>query len=195
MGRFILGYLCPCDIVKYAIFSHKYLQVSSEDGYKITLYCSIFFDDIWRIRNHIIFENYSSNPRKNVDVINRAYSKHIAMWTSHLACPTLKWFPPEPGWIKINFDVAIIPHAPILAVVGRSEFGDILFAHSNLFLPSNLTLGETQAAFKALKLAVFYNYSYVIFEGECKGLLMLCRTLTCLLLGFLSFISQMSKLL
>lgn len=142
-----------------------------EDGYKITLYCSIFFDDIWRIRNQIIFEDYSSNSRKNVDVINRAYSKHIAAWTSHLACPALKWFPPQLGWIKINFDVAIIPHATILAVVGRSEFGDILLAHSNLFLPSNLTLGVTQVAFKTLKLVVFYKYSYVLFEGDCKGVI------------------------
>ena len=93
------------------------------------------------------------------------------MWTSHPACPDLKWFPLQPGWIKINFDVAIIPHATILAAVGRRELGDILFAHSNLFLPSNLTFGETQAAFKALKLAVFCKYSYVLFEGDCKGVI------------------------
>lgn len=59
----------------------------------------------------------------------------------------------------------------MLTVIRRSEFGDILFAHSNLFLPSNLTIGETQAAFKALKLAVFYKCSYVLFEGDCKGVI------------------------
>ena len=34
-----LGHLSPCDIVKYAIFPHKHLQVSSKDKYKITLFC------------------------------------------------------------------------------------------------------------------------------------------------------------
>ena len=60
-------------------------------------------------------------------------------------------------------------HATIIAIVGRNEFGYILFAYSNLFPPSHPTLEEMQAALQAIKLAVFYKYSYVIFEGDFKG--------------------------
>ena len=157
--------------MKYAIFPHKHLQVSSEDGFKITLFCSILYDNIWRIRNQTIFAKYKSDPRKDANVINKAYLKYVAAWTFHLACPALKWFPPEPGWIKINFDVAIRPRATITAAVGRNEFGNVLFTHSNLFPPSDLTLGETQVAFQAIKLAIYRKYSYVLFEGDSKGVI------------------------
>ena len=111
------------------------------------------------------------NPRKDANVNNRAYSKHIATWTSHPACLALKWFPPQPGWININFDIAIRANATITAIVARNEFGDVLFAHSNLFPPSNPTHGETQAAFQAINLAVYHNYSYVLFGGDSKGVI------------------------
>ena len=109
-----------------------------------------------------------SSPKRDVDVINRAYSKHIVAWTSHLVRPTQKQFPSQPGWIKINFDVAIRPHVTITDTIRRNEFGDILFANSNLFPP---TLRETQDAFQAIKIVVYHKYSYVLFKGDSKGVI------------------------
>ena len=84
-----LDHLSPYDIVKYAIFHHKHLQVSLENGYMITLFCSIFFDNIWRISNQTIFANYMPSLRKDANIINRACSEHIAAWTSHLTRPVM----------------------------------------------------------------------------------------------------------
>ena len=38
-----------------------------------------------------------------------------------------------------------------------------------MFPSSHPTLKEMQAALQAIKLAVFYKYSYVLFEGDFKG--------------------------
>ena len=55
----------------------------------ITLFCSIFFDNIWRISNQTIFANYMPSLRKDANIINRACSEHIAAWTSHLTRPVM----------------------------------------------------------------------------------------------------------
>lgn len=53
---------------------------------------------------------------------------------------------------------------PKLVRLKSNELCDVIFAHSNLFTPSDPTLGESQAALQAIKLAVFHNNSYVLFD-------------------------------
>ena len=45
-----------------------YRLISSKDGYRINLFCSIFFDNIWRIRNQMIFANYKPDPKKDATI-------------------------------------------------------------------------------------------------------------------------------
>ena len=86
--------------------------------------------------------------------IYRSFSEYALVRSSQIARPTLKWTPTQTSYrIKSN------------------ELCDVVFAHSNLVTPSDPTLGESQAALQAIKLAVFHNNSYDLFKGNSKGLI------------------------
>ena len=79
-----------------------------------------------------------------------------------------KWIPPPLGWVKINFDVAIIRHLSMVVAVGRNDLGEVLFAHTSLFPPSLPLQEEINNALLALNLFALHNLSYVQFEGDSK---------------------------
>lgn len=135
------------------------------------------------------------DPKKDVGVINKAYSEHIVAWTSHLVHLALKQFPPQPGWIKINFDIAIRPHATITDTIGRMnlEISYLLIQISSLLL---VRLWEKhKMLFKLSRLQCTTSTHMFSLKVIPKELSRLCRTSIQLLLGSLPLFSQMSKLL
>ena len=86
-----------------------------------------------------------------------------------------KWIPPPLGWVKINFDVAIIPHLSMVLAVGRNDLGEVLFAHTSLFPPSLRHQEEINDALLALNLFVLHNLSYVQFEGDSNLVIVNCN--------------------
>ena len=109
--------------------------------------------------------NHKLDPKKDVKAINKAYVEHLNAWKSLLSNPKFTWFTPQSGWIMINFDVTIRPHANFTAVMGRNEPEDIIFAHSSVFPPLDPTLGKTQTTLQAIKFDVSHNLSILCSRG------------------------------
>lgn len=86
----------------------------------------------------------------------------------------------------------------LLLLLGEiNEFKDVLsylLIQISSHLMIKLLVKLIQTAFQAIKLAVYNKYSYILFEGDYKGILRLCKTSTCRLLGSLHYFSQMSQL-
>lgn len=70
-------------------------------------------------------------------------------WKSLSSDPKFTRSSPQSGWIMINFDVTIRPHANFTTAMGRNELGDIIFAHSSVFPPLDPTLEKTQTILQA----------------------------------------------
>ena len=130
--------------------------------------CSFGLDLEAKESSHL--SNHKLDPKKDVKAINKAYVEHLNAWKSLLSNPKFTWFTPQSGWIMINFDVSIRPHANFTAVMGRNEPEDIIFAHSSVFPPLDPTLGKTQTTLQAIKFDVSHNLSIL-----CSGGLQRCN--------------------
>lgn len=67
---------------------------------------------IWRLRNQVIFPITSWITRKMLNA-----------WKSLSSDPKFTRSSPQSGWIMINFDVTIRPHANFTTSMGRNELG------------------------------------------------------------------------
>ena len=59
-----LGTLSPSDIVKFFIFPQCHLKIPTNEEHKFTLFASILFVKIWKIRNQTIFAGHTRTQRK-----------------------------------------------------------------------------------------------------------------------------------
>ena len=110
----------PSDLVKYVIFPQWYLKIPATGLHKFNLFATILFDIIWRFRHQTIFVEHIPNPTK---VAKRIIKKKRIILTTCQLCPY--WYhistlnlcrcPLHLGWVKVNFNVTILPHASITA--------------------------------------------------------------------------------
>ena len=59
-----LGTLSPSNIVKFFIFPQCHLKIPTNEEHKFTLFASILFVKIWKIRNQTIFAGHTRTQRK-----------------------------------------------------------------------------------------------------------------------------------
>ena len=118
------------------------------------LYALIVLDQIWMTRNKTKFEGKSSNPLELSRQILRSY-EHKQAWKDNLHSPIRKaiWKPPPYGWVKLNFDVVVREEKTSLAIVGKDDKGELLFAWAEQIEPGSPLVGEAKAALCAIKRA------------------------------------------
>ena len=66
--------------------------------------------------------------------------------------------------MKINFDTTIRFGFSMVAIIGRNDVGDILFAQSFVLPPMDPLIGETKAILLALELELHHQHIFVLFE-------------------------------
>ena len=100
--------------------------------------------------------------------ILRSYEEHKQAWKDNLHSPIRKviWKPPPYGWVKLNFDVAVREEKTSLAIVGRDDKGELLFAWAEQIEPVSPLVGEAKATLCAIKRAIENGFSKIIVEGD-----------------------------
>ena len=104
-------------------------------------------DNIWRIQIYIyiyicIKLGTTIEPRYAVESINKTYQEHLATWIA-LKSPLTSLWHPHVGLMKINFEIATGLGFSMVAVIGRNDVGDVLFAQSFVLPPMDSLIGET----------------------------------------------------
>ena len=100
-----LGTLSPSDIVKFFIFPQCHLKIPTNEEHKFTLFASILFVKIWKIRNQTIFAGHTRTQRKVLKRLSVLWS-HIGLVSIISTPPLLFWKPPHIDRVKISFCVA-----------------------------------------------------------------------------------------
>ncbi|KAB1213925.1 hypothetical protein CJ030_MR5G017188 [Morella rubra] len=80
----------------------------------------------------------------------------------------ISWSPPEPGWMKINFDVAIRQEGSYIAVSCRDSSSSLCTAYMERIQAVDPFMGETMAAVRAVELALEKRWTHVLFESDSK---------------------------
>ena len=81
--------------------------------------------------------------------------------------------PPPHGWIKLNFDVVITPHASFISVVGRDPNVQIISVYTTKDPPQSLAWGEAKAILLAISTALNLGCKFVIYKGQRLSLILL----------------------
>lgn len=105
--------------------------IPAQDLWTITLNMAIIIDEIWKTRNHILFQEGKADLAKaKLNMVARFLdiSKVYFPITHPSSDPfSSSWFPLPPDCIKINVDAVLNSSKFALAVVARNHHGDVLF--------------------------------------------------------------------
>ncbi|KAK9998433.1 hypothetical protein SO802_018036 [Lithocarpus litseifolius] len=159
------------DIIKL-ILNPPNAPIPAQDLWTISLNMAIIIDEIWKARNHILFQEGKADLAKaklNVAARFSELSKVYSPITNHSPDPlSTSWFPPPPECIKINVDAALNSSKSALAVVARNHHGDVLFVWGKQHHLCNPSQAEASALLWVVQLAIQKHWNAVIFEGDAK---------------------------
>lgn len=132
----------------------------------------IIIDEIWKTRNHILFQEGKADLAKaklNVvarfSEISKVYSPIIHLSSNPFST---SWFPPPPDCIKINVDAALNSSKFALAVVARNHHRDVPFMWGKQHHLRTPSQAEASALQWVVQLAIQKHWNMVIFEGGAK---------------------------
>ena len=119
--------------IKKIIYPSNFLQVPKEDEQKLILFAAMLFNKIWWSRHQVIFNK--KNPRSpwghdTAFHINKSYFEHLKAWTeitSPISCK-MDWNTSPIGWLKFNFNAAILHNKATAAAYCRFDTWELLYA-------------------------------------------------------------------
>ncbi|XP_028095770.1 uncharacterized protein LOC114293006 [Camellia sinensis] len=145
---------------------------------------------IWKDRNNFVFNHIPVEPSSTLHrarVAMAEFEVGVYRWVMGLsrqptqsAAAMDKWDPPQPGFFKVNCDVAILlgSSRAAAAAVLRDEHGRLVDGLTKKLCISSPFQGEAQACRLACLLAHQHNLLDVLVEGDNKAVIHLCVTET-----------------
>ena len=136
---------------------------------------------IWKSRNEMVFNNEIFNP---VACLIRA-KKASAEWrirtcmsvdhysrgsSSSPGTPShlVRWYPPPPGFVKLNFDGSLINSSAAGGFIIRDWTGRLIKAGATYYGDTSILVAEARALRDGLRLAIQAGFTNIIIEGDNK---------------------------
>lgn len=100
------------------------------DRWLITLKITFILEEIWHLRNNILFQDaHIDIPKSSKSMMSRfsEYSKLVDNGPSKPSLePVIPWLPPTPGWIKTNVDATLSRTTAALGVIVPNHKGEVI---------------------------------------------------------------------
>ncbi|KAI0516047.1 hypothetical protein KFK09_008719 [Dendrobium nobile] len=152
----------------------KYAQNNPSMG---RIYCYTVYQ-VWRARNDMKHHNMCRSPFVIATAVLFLLPKPfkwpmLEQWGTNqpLGLPSHKlWCPPPPGWLKLNFDAALLPSNQVgLGVIARNHYGKLVVAAGRRIEHWDVLQAEMLAAMAIRE--VFMDWMFeldgIIIEGDC----------------------------
>ena len=159
------------DIVKLVLDppTHPSQEVDKEH---ITTTLAFVLDEIWFLRNQLVFED------SKIDILSSSnrVARRVAEFTNlhyqeALTPPPISpnaWSPPPAGTIKLNVDAAVGLTSTTLAVIARDHTGVPIRLWAKKYVSCLPIQAEAAAVLWAINLASAEGWSRIIIEGDSK---------------------------
>jgi hypothetical protein len=140
------------------------LGIAKAEVRKFQLFASLVLDFIWRARNLLVHKGTVTSPSLAFFQLSRIVHMHV---TARRDCslPSL-WVPPDVGWLKANFDVAVKDSFAVAAAVLSDDQRNIFAAATQRLFSTDVLQGEAAAALLAVRLAVSSGCDHLLLEGD-----------------------------
>ena len=163
-----LSSLSILDWIKVILNPKSMMGLNEESVKDFQLYATILCDHLWMARNKARVEGSKSNPTNLSKQIFSVFMEHKEAWKeqNERSSKDLVWSLPPRSQIKLNFDAAICEEKTTVAVVGRDIVGNLLLAWLEQFESGNSLLGETRAAWCAIRCAMNEAFQNIFLKGD-----------------------------
>jgi hypothetical protein len=111
----------------------------------------------------LIHEANLPNPVQGIHQL-KAILQHCLAWKA-IALPSL-WIPPDIGFLKGNFDVAICENFVVATAVISNSSGDFILVATQRLSFTDVLMGEASVALLSLWLAAFASAAHFLLEGD-----------------------------
>ena len=163
------------DFLQYLYRIHSFHNPTLEQKISFILW------RIWKSRNSAVFNNDFFNP---VACLIRA-KKEYAEWrirtrlsvdhflkgpsSSPPTSPHLvRWHPPSPGFVKLNFDGSLINSSATGGFIIRDWTGKLVKVRANYYGDTSILVAEARTLHDGLRLAIQAWLRKIVIEGDNK---------------------------
>ena len=132
----------------------------------------ITWEQIWNLRNQIIFKKSEANMQVALLSIERKLHEHSTVWiqqdTNKTPMQTMIWKAPAFGSLKINCDAAVVEKEVCVAAVVRDWEGNIIAAGTRMESKGTVNQAEAKGIKCAILMAKLLGLRKVEVEGDSK---------------------------
>ena len=117
------------DIIKL-ILEPPISAIPTQEAWLITLNMALVVDEIWHIRNCVLYQEDHVNIHKSAKSVQSKFLERSKLFGNVPPKPSFEavttWSPLPTGWIKINVDAAVSVSTSALGVIARNHKGEVI---------------------------------------------------------------------
>ncbi|XP_050386162.1 uncharacterized protein LOC126802565 [Argentina anserina] len=168
--------ICTLDVWLLAMFK----KFSGGDGGISNLFLLVCFHlwEIWKQRCKAVMKKILPDPAATIERIQRSFAEWSVVQPilpegNMEVGQVVRWLPPPPGFVKVNFDASWNSKHPKcgLGVVIRDEKGVCLVGASRVSSHNSAVEAESMAALVGLHMVADMHHKKVVIEGDCKEII------------------------
>ena len=142
------------------------------DREHITTTLAFALDEIWYLRNQLVFEDTRIDILSSSNRIARRVAEFSNLHSLEVLSPSPispnAWSPPPAGTIKLNVDAAVGLTSTAMAVLARDHTGAPIKIWAKKYVRCLPIQAEAVAVLWAINLASAEGWSRIIIEGDSK---------------------------
>jgi len=172
---FIFSPIGSHDLLHYLSKNH------SSHNPKLEQKLSFILWSIWKSRNATVFNNKILNPFAclvRAKKVNAEWRIRTCMSVDHYfrgpsSSPTplihlVRWHPPSPGFVKLNFDGFLINSSAAGDFIIRDWTGKLVKAAASYYGDTSILVAEARASRDELRLVIQGEFKCIVIEGDNK---------------------------